>query len=193
MPVNALILRLAEHDDYGWILAKTQPGQTKQAVAGLEKICKQLNPKFPFTYKFSDEEYNKLYKSEEMVGSLANSFAFLAIFISCLGLLGLAMFTAEQRRKEMSIRKVLGASATTVFNLLSKEFLMLVLAALVIASPIAWFAMSEWLKEYSYRTEISWWMFIVAGLAATIITLLTVSFQAIKAAVANPVKALKNE
>lgn len=193
VPVNALVLRLGEKDDFSWILVKTQPGQTKQALAGLEKICRQLNPKFPFTYKFSDEEYSKLYKSEEMVGGLANSFAILAIFISCLGLLGLAIFTAEQRRKEMSIRKVLGASVVTVFSLLSKEFLTLVLVALVIASPIAWFAMNEWLKEYSYRTEISWWMFILAGILATVITLLTVSFQAFKAAVANPVKALKNE
>lgn len=193
VPVNALILRLGEKDDYGAILVKTEPGKTKEAIASLEKICKPLNPKFPFTYQFSDEEYAKLYTSEEMVGKLANSFAFLAIFISCLGLLGLAMFTAEQRTKEMSIRKVLGANAATVFTLLSREFIILVLMALVIASPLAWLAMSKWLEDYSYHTTISWWMFVVAGVVAIIITLFTVSFQAVKAAMANPIKALKNE
>ncbi len=193
VPVNALIMRLGEKDDWGNALIKTQPGKTKEAVASLEKICKQLNPKFPFTYQFSDEEYQKLYSSEQMVGKLANCFAFLAIFISCLGLLGLAMFTAEQRTKEIGIRKVLGASVGSVFNLLSKEFLALVLVALVIASPIAWYSMSKWLEDYTYRTHISWWMFVIAGIAAIIITLFTVSFQAIKAAVANPVKSLRSE
>jgi len=193
VPVNPLILRLGEHDSYGAILVKTEPGKTKQAIATLEKICKPLNPKFPFTYQFSDLEYAKLYTSEEMVGKLANAFAFLAIFISCLGLLGLAMFTAEQRTKEMSIRKVLGANAATVFTLLSREFIILVLAALIIATPLAWIAMDKWLEDYSYHTNLSWWMFVIAGVVAIIITLLTVSFQAIKAAMANPIRALKNE
>jgi len=193
-PVHLLAAgTLGEQDDYGAVLIKTQPGKTKQAVASLEKLCKQLNPKFPFTYQFSDEEYAKLYTSEQMVGNLADSFAFLAIFISCLGLLGLAMFTAEQRNKEIGIRKVLGASVASVFSLLSKEFLILVIVALVIATPIAWISMSKWLEEYHYRTDISWWMFAIAGLAAIAITLFTVSFQAIKAAVANPVKSLRTE
>lgn len=193
VPVNALIMRLGETDDYGSALIKTQPGKTKEALASIEKLCHQLNPKFPFTYQFSDEEYKKLYNDEQMVGKLADCLAFLAVFISCLGLLGLAMFTAEQRNKEIGIRKVLGASTGSLFGLLSKEFLQLVIAAFVIASPLAWYSMNKWLEEYSYRTTLTWWMFLIAGIAAIVITLLTVSFQAIKAAVANPIKSLRAE
>ncbi len=193
VPVNALIIRLGENDDYGNVLVRTEAGKTKQALAGLEKLCKQLNPKFPFTYQFSDEEYAKLYRSEQITGKLADCFAFLAIFISCLGLLGLAMFTAEQRTKEIGVRKVLGASVSSLFVLLSKEFLFFVLIALLISTPLAWWAMNKWLQEYYYRINISWWMFIIAGLIAVFIALITVSFQAIKAAVANPVKSLRTE
>ncbi len=193
VPVNALIMRLGETDGYGSMLIKTQPGKTKEALASIEALCHRLNPKFPFTYQFSDEEYKKLYTDEQMVGTLANCFAFLAIFISCLGLLGLAMFTAEQRKKEIGIRKVLGASTGSLFNLLSKEFLTLVITGFVIASPLAWYSMSKWLQEYTYRTSLSWWMFVVAGLTAVLITLLTVSFQAGKAALMNPVKSLRTE
>ena len=193
VPVNALILRLEEHADWGNALIKTEPGKTKEALASLEKLCKELNPKFPFTYQFSDEEFTKLYKSEQVTGQLANYFAFLAIFISCLGLLGLAMFTAEQRTKEIGIRKVLGASVTSVFVLLSREFLSFVSIALLIASPLAWMAMSKWLEEYAYHINISWWMFAAAGVLVTVIALATVSFQAIRAALANPVKSLRAE
>lgn len=191
--VNPLILRIGEKDDYGNVLVRIRAGKTKETMAGLEKICRQLNPKFPFSYQFSDEEYQKLYISEQMVGKLANCFAFLAIFISCLGLLGLAMFTAEQRTKEIGIRKVLGASMASVFGLLSKEFLLLVCIALCIAIPLAWFMMNKWLQEYAYRAEISWWVFAVAGILAILIALLTVSVQAMKAAMANPVKSLRTE
>ena len=128
-----------------------------------------------------------------MVGQLANYFAFLAIFISCLGLLGLVMFTAEQRTKELGIRKVLGASPATLFNLLSKEFLQLVLIAFVIASPLAWLAMNTWLQNYAYKVELTWWMFGIAGIAAIVTALVTVSFQAIKTAFVNPVKSLRTE
>ena len=193
VPVNSLVMRLGETNDYGSILVKTKSGETKQALAGLERLYKKLNPKFPFTYQFSDEEYSKLYKSEMMTGKLADCFAFLAIFISCLGLLGLAMFTAEQRTKEIGVRKVLGASIGSLFMLLSKEFLFFVTLALLIASPIAWFAMTKWLENYAYKTAITWWMFGMAGVAAIMIALLTVSFQAIKAALANPVKSLRTE
>ena len=192
-PIRPLVLRLGENIEWGQALVKTQPGKTKEALASLEKVCKELNPKFPFTYKFSDEEYGKLYKSEQVVNQLANYFAFLGIFISCLGLLGLVIFTAEQRTKEFGIRKVLGASPVTLFALLSKEFLLLVLLAMVIASPLAWIAMNNWLQDYAYKVNISWWMFVVAGLSAILIALITVSFQAIKAAVANPVKSLRTE
>jgi ABC-type antimicrobial peptide transport system permease subunit len=192
-PINPLILRLGENLDWGSALVRTAPGKTKEALSGLEKICKSLNPKFPFTYQFSDEEYAKLYSSEQVVTRLANYFAFLAIFISCLGLLGLVIFSAEQRTKEFGIRKVLGARPATLFGLLSKEFLLLVLIAMVIASPLAWIAMNNWLQNYVYRISISWWMFAIAGLAALLIALLTVSFQAVKAAIANPVKSLRTE
>ena len=193
VPVNALILRLGETDGYGTVLVKTQPGKTKEALNTLEKICKELNPKFPFSYQFSDEEYSKLYKSEEMTGKLADCFAFLAIFISCLGLLGLAMFTAEQKTREIGIRKVLGASIPSLFVLLSKEFLLFVVIAMLIASPVAWYAMQQWLEEYSYKISLSWWMFVTAGVLAILIALFTVSVQAIRAAVANPTKSLRTE
>lgn len=192
-PINPLIIRYGEKETYGSVLVRTDAGKTKQAIANLEKLCKELNPQFPFSYYFCDEEYQKLYKSEQVVTRLANSFAFLAIFISCLGLLGLAMFTAEQRTKEIGIRKVLGASVTSLFTLMSREFIFLVCIALLIASPVAWWLMNNWLQNYAYRTPISWWMFLFAGALAIMIALLTVSFQATKAAIANPVKSLRTE
>ena len=191
--INPLVLRNGENLGWGLALVRTKPGQTKNALASLEKLCKELNPKFPFTYQFSDLEYQKLYKSEQMVGQLAYYFSFLAIFISCLGLLGLVMYTAEQRTKEFGIRKVLGASVTSLFGLLSREFLLLVLVAMSIAAPLAWLVMNKWLQNYEYRIGVSWWMFVLAGLAAIIIALLTISFQAMKAAVANPVQSLRTE
>ncbi len=191
--INPLVLRLGENERYGEALVRTESGETKQALASLEKVCKELNPKFPFTYKFSDEEYANLYKSEQVVSKLSDYFAFLAIFISCLGLLGLVMFTAEQRTKEFGIRKVLGASPATLFNLLSREFLLLVCIAMLVACPIAWIAMNKWLQDYEYRVNITWSMFAVAGVLAVLIALITVSFQAIKAAIANPVKSLRSE
>jgi putative ABC transport system permease protein len=191
--INPLVICLREHIDWGEALVRTKPGKTKEALASLGKVCKSLNPKFPFTYKFSDEEYQKLYSSEQVVSKLSNCFSFLAIFISCLGLLGLVIFTAEQRTKEFGIRKVLGASPGVLFGLLSKEFLLLVLIAMLIASPVAWIAMNKWLQDYEYHINISVWMFAVAAVLAVLIALITVSLQAIKAAVANPVKSLRTE
>jgi putative ABC transport system permease protein len=191
--INPLVIRLGENLEWGAALVRTEPGKTKQALASLEKICRNLNPKFPFTYKFSDEEYQKLYTSEQVVSKLSDCFAFLAIFISCLGLLGLVMFTAEQRTKEFGIRKVLGASPARLFNLLSKEFLMLVFIAMIIACPLAWITMNNWLEDYEYRVNITWSIFVIAFIVSIFIALLTVSFQAIKAAVANPVKSLRTE
>ena len=191
--INPMILRLGEKIGWGSALVRTEPGKTKEALASLEKVCKSLNPKFPFTYKFSDQEYDKLYRSEQVVGKLAKYFAFLAIFISCLGLMGLAIYTAQQRTKEFGIRKVLGASPVSLFNLLSKEFLLLVFMAMIIACPLAWLVMNNWLENYVYRVEVTWWMFLIAGAIAVLIALITVSFQAVKAAVANPVKNLRTE
>lgn len=192
-PIQPLIIRLREEESWGSALVRTKAGQTKQALSELERLCRELNPKFPFTYRFADEEYQKLYKSESIVHSLSNCFAFLAIFISCLGLLGLAMFTAEQRTKEFGIRKVLGAKVGTLFGLLSREFLLLVLIAFVVASPLAWWAMHVWLQNFAYHIEVQWWVFLLAGGAALLIALVTVSFQALKVAVANPVKSLRTE
>ena len=192
-PIAPLILRLSAEPGSQTFLIRTQPGRTKQALASVEALWKQQNPKFPFSYRFADDEYQKLYKSETVVGSLANYFAFLAIFISCLGLFGLATFTAEQRTKEIGVRKVLGASVGSVVALLSKDFLKLVLIAIVIASPLAWWAMNRWLQGFAYKIEIEWWMFAGAGLLAVGVALLTVSFQSVKAALMNPVKSLRSE
>jgi putative ABC transport system permease protein len=192
-PIKPLIVRFGEQDDYGNALVRTQAGKTQEALKGLEALCRSLNPKFPFTYKFADEQYRNLYKSETVVHGLANCFAGLAIFISCLGLLGLAMFTAEQRTKEFGIRKVLGAKVSTLFTLLSKDFLVLVLVAFLVAAPLGGWAMHVWLQNYAYHIGLEWWIFLLAGAMALLIALLTVSFQAIKVAIANPVKSLRTE
>ena len=192
-PISPLIIRLGEKDKWGSVLVRTNPGRTKDALTSLESVYRAVNPKFPFTYQFSDLEYQKLYKSEETVQQLSTYFACLGIFISCLGLLGLAMFTAEQKTKEIGIRKVLGASMPSIVTLLSKEFLSFVMLAFLIASPLAWWAMHKWLQDYAYRVDIGWWVFAVAGILALLIALFTISFQAIRAAVANPAVSLKNE
>ena len=144
-------------------------------------------------YYFTDEEIAKNYKAEYTVSKLSKYFAFLAIFISCLGLFGLVMFTTEQRTKEIGIRKVLGASIPGIVQMLSKDFLVLVLIAAIIAFPVAWWAMHNWLLDFAYRVNIGWWVFVAAGVAAVIIALITISFQSIKAAIANPVKSLRSE
>ena len=192
-PIQPLIIRFGEQESYGSALIRTKAGKTQEALKGLEGLCRSLNPKFPFTYTFADEEYRKLYKSETVVHGLANCFAGLAIFISCLGLLGLAMFTAEQRTKEFGIRKVLGAKVSTLFNLLSRDFLVLVLVAFVVATPLAAWAMHVWLQNYAYHIGLEWWVFVLAGAMALLIALVTVSFQAIRVAIANPVRSLRTE
>ncbi|HEY9002590.1 MAG TPA: ABC transporter permease [Mucilaginibacter sp.] len=191
--IEPLVVRLRDSIDYGSIIIRTQPGQSKQAIASIGKLCKELNPNFTFTYQFSDLEFQKLYNNEQVISKLADVFAFLAIFISCLGLLGLAMFTAEQRTKEIGIRKVLGASVASLFTLLSKEFIILVVIALLIASPVAWYAMNKWLLNYNYHIDIAWWIFLLSGIIAIMITLVTVSFQSLKAALMNPIKSLRSE
>ncbi len=191
--IKPVIMKFGENKDYGHILFRFEPGKTKETLTNLEKLYKQVNPKFPFTYSFTNEEYQKLYRNEQVIGKLSNVFAFLAIFISCLGLLGLVMFTAEQRTKEIGVRKVLGASVRSIVQLLSTDLLKLVLIAIVIASPIAWLAMHTWLNDYAYKIDISLWMFLFAGSLVIFITILTISFQSIKAAIANPVKSLRSE
>ena len=152
-----------------------------------------MNPQHAFNYTFMDERYGQLYKSEQVVSKLSNVFAFLAIVISCMGLLGLAIFSAEQRRKELSIRKVLGASINGIILKFSKDFLKLVVLALVIAVPMAWLMMNSWLQQFAYRVELSWWMFALAGVIAILLSMLTISAQAVKSAFENPVKNLRSE
>lgn len=163
------------------------------ALSAIEPVFRKFNPAQPFGYQFADAEYDRKFGNEERIGKLAGFFAALAIFISCLGLFGMASFMAEQRTKEIGIRKVLGASVLNVWRLLSKDFLVLVLISLFIATPIAYYFMHSWLQDYEYRTTISWWIFAVTAAGALAITLLTVSFQAVKAALANPTKSLKTE
>ncbi|HWB25261.1 MAG TPA: ABC transporter permease [Chitinophagaceae bacterium] len=164
-----------------------------QALAKTEQVMKVENPGVPFEYRFADEDFAILFSSETLIGKLAGVFALLAIFISCLGLFGLAAYTAERRTKEIGIRKVLGASVMGLSGLLAKEFLQLVAISCLIAFPLAWLAMHSWLQNYAYRTVVQWWVFIAAGVSALTIALLTVSFQAIKAALTNPVNSLRSE
>lgn len=175
------------------MLVSTSSNDYKSLIGKIETIWRRNIPAVPFEYKFLDEEVQKQYDTEITLGRIINSFTLMAILISCMGLFGLAAFSAEQRNKEIGIRKVLGASVTSIVQLLSKDFLKLVLVAVVIATPIAWWAMTKWLEAFVYRVPISWWMFAAAGLLAILIALFTVSFQAIRAAVANPVKSLKAE
>ncbi|HEX6891454.1 MAG TPA: ABC transporter permease [Chryseolinea sp.] len=194
VPITPLVLRFGEEIGYGHALVRTAPGKTTEAIAAIEKIWRELNPQFPPSFQFSDEEYDKLYQSEQVISKLSNGFAALAIFISCLGLLGLAMFTSEQRTKEIGIRKILGASLGSLFGLLSREMLIVVAAAIAIASPLAWIGMNDWfLKEYAYRVDVSWWIFPLAGTLALLIALLTVSFQTIRALLVNPASSLRSE
>ncbi len=192
-PIQPLILNQGKNNWYSTILVRTEAGKTKVALEGLNKLCKELNPAFPFSYKFSDEEYAKLYKSDEVIGSLSVIFAGLAIFISCLGLMGLSIFTAAQRVREIGVRKVLGASVVSLFTLLSKEFLGLVGIAFIIAVPLGWWAMSHWMNNFAYRAGIPWWIFAIAGFTAMLIALATVCIQALKSANANPVASLRSE
>lgn len=177
-----------------WINIRLNPNASvSEALPKLEAVFKKLVPSALFDYKFADQEYALKFASEERVGYLGFVFTMMAIFISCLGLFGLAAFTAEQRTKEIGIRKVLGASVLHVWGLLSKDFIVLALIAFVISSPVAYYFLNNWLRQYTYRTELSWWIFAFAGMGALAVTLLTVSFQSVKAALMNPVKSLRTE
>jgi len=191
-PVVPAIIRL-DPKNTRYLFVRTKPGKTKEALAGLEAVCKQFNPGYPFEYSFVDQQFEQAYRSESVMGALANIFAVIALFISCLGLFGLAAYTAEQRTKEIGVRKVLGASVLNIMALLAKGFITLVVIAFVIAAPLAWLFMNNWLQNFAYRVNIEWWMFFIAGLLAVVFAFATVSFQSIKAAVANPVKSLRTE
>jgi putative ABC transport system permease protein len=178
----------------GEMLFRLSPSaDTREAIAALEPVFKKYNPAYPFEYRFADEAYARKFSMEMTVGKLAGLFAGLAVLISCLGLFGLAAYMAEQRTKEIGIRKVLGASVAGITGLLAKDFLKLVGAAIVLAAPVAYWAMSNWLSDYAYRIELQWWIFALAGVSAVVIAFLTVSVQSIRAALANPVESLRNE
>ncbi len=180
----------------GWFnlfMIRIAPNSAQKAVNALQKIWNKILPGSPLEYEFLDDAFNKLYHDDRQASTLILVFAIVAIVISCLGLFGLAAFTAERRTKEIGIRKVLGASVAGIARLLTKDFVKLVVIALVIALPIAWMGMNKWLQNFAYRINISWWMFLMAGALVIFIAFATISFQSIKAAIANPVKSLKTE
>jgi hypothetical protein len=190
--VEPLVLQL-NTSAKGKLVVRAPAHATEATIGALETIMQKLNGAYPFSYGFVDQEMAKFYTTEKRMGQITNIFALLAIFISCMGLYGLSAFTAERRTKEIGIRKVLGASVTNLSILLSKDFLWLVLIAICIAAPIAWYIMHMWLQSYAYRIEISIWTFAFAGILALLVALLTVSVQTIKTALSNPVKSLRNE
>jgi len=192
-PVAPMVY-VANHNWIGVVTIAIKRGaRVKDALDKIEAVCKKYNPNILFSYSFNDEDYAKKFADEQRIGKLATFFTILAIFISCLGLFGLASFVAEQRKKEIGVRKVLGASTYTLWQMLSTEFAILIIISCFIAIPVAWYYSNDWLKQYDYKTSLSPWVFVVSGIGALMITLLTVSFQSIKAALANPVKSLRSE
>jgi ABC-type antimicrobial peptide transport system permease subunit len=183
------------HPDFGNTLyvKLKQEASISGAISSITKVMKQYNPAFPLDYRFENDMFNARFKNEELIGDLSKIFSILAIAISCLGLFGLSAFTAEQRKKEIGVRKVLGASISGIVRLLSKDIMRLVLAALLVAVPLSWWVMHRWLEKFPYRIAIDWWVFALAGLTAIFIALLTISFQSIRSATANPVNSLRSE
>jgi putative ABC transport system permease protein len=177
----------------GFIVMRTSPADIQQVAAKLKALFQGIYPDFPFSYGFVDQDISKLYVSEQRMGKLFNVFSVISIIISCLGLFGLATFATQRRIKEIGVRRVLGASAAGIVTMLAKDFVKLVVAALLVAFPVAWWAMNKWLDNYVYRIHISWWMFALSGIMAIMIAFLTISYQSIKAALANPVKSLRSE
>jgi len=193
-PVRPTLYHIGKYENMYNLILRLNPAQNvKQSITSIEQVWKKFTPGVPFDYKFIDEEFGNKFRAEERIGKLSSYFAVLAIFISCLGLFGLASFVAEQRTKEIGVRKVLGASVVNLWRLLSIEFLVLVLISCVLATPVAWKWLQGWLANYDYRININWQVFVLAAFVALVITLLTVSFQAIKAALSNPIKSLRTE
>ncbi len=192
-PMKPILLDVKEGEYFGVIIVRTEPGKTKEALESLAKVYKEINPNYPFSYQFVDQEYQKLYSSEFIVSTLSIVFAVVAIAISCLGLLGLVMFSAEQRIKEFGVRKVLGASLGQLMSLFAADFMKLILVAFLIAAPLGWYAMHSWLQDFAYRIDMSWWIFVLAGAGSLAIALFTLSYEAFKTAATNPVKSLRSE
>jgi len=173
------------------MLVKISGQNTPKTIAFLKGKWGELVPSIPFSYRFLDEDYNKLYNAELRLGRVMDIFSAIAIVLACLGLFGLSSYSIQQRMKEITIRKVLGASVSNLTFVLSKNFIRLSLVAIAIAFPVTWYTMNKWLQSFNYRVDIEWWMFAAAGSAILLIVMLTVSFQSIKAAFANPVKTLR--
>ena len=193
-PVRAALWHIDRYENANLVILKLNPEiSSHDAIEKIKTVFTKYDPATPFAYDFVDQEYARKFSDEERIGKLSTAFAVLAIFISCLGIFGLASFVAEQRTKEIGVRKVLGASVVNLWGMLSKDFVVLVSISLLLSMPIAWYFMNDWLQKYEYRSTISWWIFAVAAIGALTITLLTVSFQAIKAAMMNPVNSLRSE
>lgn len=190
-PIEPMIIKLNRWG--GVIVLRTQPGKTAESIAALQKICTTINPAYPFSYDFLDQNISNLYQGEQRMGNLFNVFALLAIIISSLGLYGLSAFMAEQRTKEIGVRKVLGASVSSMVVMLSSGFTKLILVAVVIAMPVAWWAISNWLESFAFRVQMNWMIFLGASIAALAIAWITVSYESVKAALSNPVKSLRSE
>jgi putative ABC transport system permease protein len=189
--IGALSFMLGQSN--GFASFKVSTKDIGNLVSTIGDKWKAMAPEMPFSYRFLDDAFDEMYSTEQRIGRVALSFAVLAILIACLGLFGLATYMAEQRTKEIGVRKVLGASVSNIVSMLSGDFLKLVVIAALIAFPLAWWFMHKWLEDFAYRIDIRWWVFLAAGVMAGLIAVFTVSFQAIKAAVANPVKSLRTE
>lgn len=191
--IKPVIVDVKENLPFGFILVRTLPGRTKEALAGLKTVYNRINPNRPFDFKFADSEYQAMYKSEQVIAKLTNIFSVLAILISCLGLLGLAMFSAQQRIKEVAVRKVLGASVGNIMGLFSKDIMKLVGISFLVTVPIGWYLMNRWLEAFAYKIVLSWWIFALAGIIAFLIAFLTIGSQSLKVAYSNPAESLKAE
>jgi ABC-type antimicrobial peptide transport system permease subunit len=193
-PVRPALWHIDRYDNVNLVIAKLNPEvSAHESIEKVKAVFAKYDPASPFNQEFVDTEYERKFSDEERVGKLASAFAILAIFISCLGISGLASFVAEQRTKEIGVRKVMGASILNLWGMLSKDFVILVGISLLLAMPLAWYFMNNWLQKYQYRSDMAWWIFAASGLGALAITLLTVSYQSIKAASANPVNSLRSE
>ena len=192
-PIGAYAFHNADRERKNFVLIRVSTQNLANTLKALENTFKETIPDAAFDYTFLDQDLEQLYSEDEKTARVGLLFSILAIFVACLGLFGLAAFTAEQRKKEIGVRKVLGASVLGITRLLSSEFIKLVLAALVIAFPVAYYFMNTWLMDYAFRIEIGWSVFLISGIISLAIAIITVSFQAIKAAIANPVKSLRTE
>ena len=196
-PIQPLIVRNGSSGNFngntGYIVQRTTPVNMPRNLGVMKKVFQQVYTDFPFSFGFVNEDLSRLYLAEQRMGKLFNIFSVLSVIVSCLGLFGLTTFATQRRIKEIGVRKVLGASVTGIVGMLSKDFIKLVVFALLIAFPIAWWVMNKWLQNFAYHINIRWWFFALAGVIAIVISFITVSYQSIKAARSNPVKSLRSE